>query len=98
MNERKILTREIFTTEVVDSVIEHMEATVYELYKNRRWQLRTVEEKRFPFEEVMIFGNKVSFLLTDLKIIIYIHHQGIAQSMTSIFDALWLTGQPSKFA
>lgn len=95
--DRKIMTRAIFTNDIVQTAQEKMTKEVYTIFKQRLWQLRVVQEERFPFEEVMIYGNKVTFLLTGLGYIMTIHHKGMAQSMISIFDALWLTGKVTRF-
>lgn len=97
MVDRNIMTRAIFTEGIITTAKEKMTSEVYAIFKQRHWQLRMVNEERFPFQEVMIYGNKVSFLLTDIGYIMTIHHKEIAQSMISIFDALWLTGIPKKF-
>lgn len=95
--DRKIMTRAIFTDEMIDTAHEQMDKNTYEIFKQRNWQLRSIKEERFGFEEMMIHQDKVSFFLTDISLMLQIKHKRIARAMISMFDALWLTGQPRSF-
>lgn len=97
MVERNIMTRAIFTDDFIDSAHEQIGNDVYAIFKQRNWQLRAVNPDRFDFEEMMIHQDKVTFLLTDVGIIVRIQHKRIARAMTAMFDALWLTGHPRTF-
>lgn len=96
--DRKIMTRAIFTDEMIDTLHEKMDKPTYELFKKRNWQLRSSPEENFEYEEMMIHQDKVTFLLTDVSIIVRIQHKRIAKALTSMFDALWLTGKPRNFS
>ena len=95
--DRQIMTRAIFTNEMIDSTYKQMNPETYKLFKQRNWQLRAVNPDRFDFEEMMIHQDKVTFLLTDIGIVLRIQHKRIAKALTAVFDALWLTGKPKKF-
>lgn len=95
--DRQITTRAIFTPELVATIHQKLGLETFAIFRQRLWQLRTVQEERFPFEELIITGNSSTFLLTEAGIILTIHHKGIARSLTSVFDALWLTGTVKKF-
>lgn len=95
--DRKIVTRAIFTDDLINTAGEQMNKENYEIFKQRLWQIRAVNPERFDFEEMFIHQDKVSFFLTDVGLILQIQHKRIARALTSIFDALWLTGKPRKF-
>lgn len=97
MVERKIMTRAIFTDELVREAHKYMDPETYTLFKTRNWQIRTVKADRFDFEEMMIHQDTVTFLLTDVATLVRIQHPRIAKAMTAMFDALWLTGTAKKF-
>ncbi|HLD21624.1 MAG TPA: helix-turn-helix domain-containing protein [Patescibacteria group bacterium] len=97
MIERNIMTRAIFTDEMVDTAHTQMDAETYAVFKQRNWQIRAIPQDRFDFEEMMIHQDKVTFLLTDIGILVRIQHKRIARAMIALFDALWLTGKTRKF-
>ena len=97
MVERKIMTRAIFTDDFLKTAHEQMNTETYKVFKQRLWQIRSVNPESFDFEEMMIHNDKVTFLLTDIGIMVQIQHKRIARAMTSMFDALWLTGRIEKF-
>ncbi|MFH0819079.1 MAG: helix-turn-helix domain-containing protein [Patescibacteria group bacterium] len=95
--DRKIMTRAIFTDNMINDAHKEMKPETYELFKQRNWQLRVVNPERFNFEEMMIHQDKVTFLLTDVNLVLRIQHKRIVKALMAIFDALWLTGKPRKF-
>lgn len=97
MIERKIMTRAIFTQDMIQTAKKYMDEETYALFKKRNWQLRSVEPEKFDFEEMMIHQDKVTYLLTDVGIMVRIQHKRIAQAMIAMFDALWITGRPQQF-
>lgn len=97
MVDRKIMTRAIFTDDFVDTAHENMDSETYALFKKRNWQVRAVNPDQFDFEEMMIHQDKVTFLLTDVGLMVQIQHKRVARAMTAMFDALWLTGHVRSF-
>jgi|GEM_PF-4095633 len=97
MVKNNIMTRAIFTNDFIKTAKKKMSYEVYELFLARNWQLRTINRDRFDFEEMMIHQDKVTFLLTDIKILVQIQHKRIAKAMIAMFDALWLTGESNTF-
>jgi hypothetical protein len=97
MVDRKIETRAIFTDQLISSAKEDMTPKEYALFKKRIWHIRVPREEHFEVEEMMIHGNIVTFLLTDIGILVRIEHPRIAKAMQTLFDALWITGVPREF-
>jgi len=95
--KNKIITRAIFPDEMISAIPNMMSAETYALFCKRNWQLRSIVEERFPFEEFFIHDDVVHFVTPEEGIIIRIQHRRIARALMSMFDALWLTGKPRRF-
>ncbi|MCW1930204.1 MAG: hypothetical protein KIH62_002700 [Candidatus Kerfeldbacteria bacterium] len=95
--ERKIETKALFTENLLHTAKNSMTPKEYTLFKKRTWHIRTPREDRFEVEEMMIHGDVVTFLLTDVGMLVRIEHPRIAKAMRTLFDALWITGTPTKF-
>lgn len=95
--EHKIVTKAIFTDDLLKNAKDHMTAKEYATFKKRTWHIRVPQEEHFEVEEMMIHGNVVTFLLTDIGLLVRIEHPRIARAMRTLFDALWITGRHAQF-
>lgn len=95
--ENNIVTKALFTEKLLHTAKDQMTPKEYTLFKKRAWHIRTPREDRFEVEEMMIHGDVVTFLLTDIGMLVRIEHPRIAQAMRTLFDALWITGNSANF-
>lgn len=97
MIARKITTRAIFSEEMMGITKKAQTPETYQLFKKRLWQVRTIPEDRYDFEEMFIYGDKVTFFMTDVSLLLTIHHRRVARALSGVFDALWLSGKPRQW-
>jgi sugar-specific transcriptional regulator TrmB len=95
--KRNIQTRGIFPPSVLDIAQKEFTKELYTLLKKRTWHMRLVEEGFHDFELVFIYGDKASFFLADVGVILTIHHKRMTQILMAMFDALWLSGRPGTW-
>jgi sugar-specific transcriptional regulator TrmB len=90
IKERKIETRALFTKEGLETAKEKLSPENIRNIKKREWLLKTLPEKKLPFDELIyIYANKVVFLFPRVSLIFTIKHRRIARAFKSIFDSLY---------
>ena len=90
--KRGIITHGIFTTESLTVPKEKFGPSpeVHKTFQKRVWDLRTLPESVIPIDELaLIYGDRVSFLLPETRMVITIKHAGIVQFMGAMFDGLF---------
>lgn len=91
MIERKIETKGIFTDETLQIPALELSPENLRLNRQRIWHLRSLPRQTLPLENLaLIYGNRVSFLFPETALVLTIRHQGLADIMTSMFDALFV--------
>jgi hypothetical protein len=90
MNERKILTKAIFTKGLLSDVKKSVTPQNFDVLKGRKWDIRTIDEEKLPMKGlVVLYNKKLSFLLPDVALTITIKHAGIFHLVDMLFEGLF---------
>lgn len=93
--ERKIATKALFTTEAIAVPGKKLSPENLVLFQKRIWDRRTISESIVPFKDMfLIYGNTVAFVFPQLKLVMTIQHESIANALTAIFDGLFSFSVP----
>jgi len=96
--ERQIETKLIITEEGVQIPKERLTKENLELLKKRKLDARTHPESILPFQGLsLLYGNTVAYLFPKTNLVMTIRHQGIADSFTAVFDALFMLGKKYNY-
>lgn len=89
--DKKIETKGIFTEESLSVPSLELSPENLRLTRQRIWHLKSLPRQTLPLENLaLIYGNRVSFLFPDTALVLTIRHQGLADIMAGMFDALFV--------
>lgn len=95
MVDRKILTRAVFTQESMELPAKGLSEENKKILQERLWDLRTLPESALPLEHlVAIYGNKVAFLIPEVKLLFTLEHAGIVGIMRGMFESIHQFAKP----
>lgn len=87
--ERKIITRALFTEELISIPQKKLSEENLKLIQSRAWDLCTLPENIFPLQQLLfLYGNKAAFLFPETQLVVTLSHKGIVDVLRSTFDAL----------
>lgn len=93
--ERKIMTKALFTEELLRAPMELLEKESLELMGTRIWNIHTLPEEKFPFQHLFfIYGNKIAILFPKEELVIKIQHEGITEIFKLLFNTLYNLARP----
>jgi predicted transcriptional regulator len=88
--ERKILTKAIFTQELLANINTSITPTNYKVLSSRMWDIRTLPEASLPIKGlVLLYNNKLSFLFPDVALTITIQHPAIFGVLDTLFETIF---------
>lgn len=88
--ERKILTRAIFTQEVLVNANKSITPENYETVRKRMWDIRTLPEKNIPIKGlVVMYNKKISFLFPKISLTITIRHAALYGMIDTLFETIF---------
>lgn len=88
--EREIATKALFTTEAMSIPVKKLSTENLALFQKRIWDRRFISETVVPFKDMfLIYGNNVAFVFPQLKLVMTIQHEAIANALMGIFDGLF---------
>jgi len=97
MIDRRIVTRAVFTQESMQIPKKALSAENQKLMDSRIWDLRTLPESSFPFEQMMmIYGNKAAFYDLESKLLFTLQHPGIVGILRAMFETIHHVAQPVR--
>lgn len=86
--ERKIVTKAIFTKELLADINQSITPENYALVQKRMWNIRTLSEENLQIKNlVVLYNKKLSFLFPEISLTITIKHN----AFFNLFDALFET-------
>ena len=89
MLERGITTHALIHTDGLAVPKQHLDASSYDLFKQRTWDVRIID-KALPIKNLSwIYGNTVAFLFPDTSLVVSIQHAAVALTFGGLFDALF---------
>jgi sugar-specific transcriptional regulator TrmB len=87
---KKLLTKAIFTREMLENVNQSMTPKNYKIVKKRMWNIRTLSEEQIPLKNlVMLYNNKCAFLFPETSLVITIKHKGIYDILDTLFETVF---------
>lgn len=91
MSKRRILTKAIFTQELLSETNRGMTPDNYQTLKNRRWDIRTLPEEKLPMKGLFVlYNDKISFLFPDIKLTITIKHGALFHLIDTMFETIFV--------
>ena len=90
MSERKILTKAIFTEELLSDINKSITPENYNILGGRMWDIRTLPEKSMPINGlVLLYNNKLSFLFPNVALTITIKHAALFNLLDTMFETIF---------
>ena len=91
MAERKIMTKAIFTKELLAENNKAMTPDNYVILKSRLWNVGTLPESKMPIKGlVVLYNKKISFLFPDIALTITIKHGALFNLIDTMFETIFL--------
>ncbi|MFA7319019.1 MAG: helix-turn-helix domain-containing protein [Parcubacteria group bacterium] len=88
--ERKILTKAIFTEEILFDIKKSITPENYRILSDRMWNIRTLPEANLPIKGlVVLYNNKISFLFPDVALTITIRHPALFRLIDTLFETIF---------
>lgn len=90
MLERKILTKAIFTKELLSDINKSITPENYQVLAGRMWDIRTLPETSMPIKGlVLLYNNKLSFLFPNVALTITIKHSALFHLLDTMFETIF---------
>lgn len=90
MAERKIITKAIFTKELLADVNKSITPQNFNLIKKRMWNIRTLPEDLIPIKNlVLLYNKKLSFLFPEISLTITIKHPALFNLVDILFETIF---------
>lgn len=90
MAERKIITKAIFTKELLLDVRKSITPSNYAIVKKRIWDLHTISEELLPIKNfIVLYNNKISFMFPEISMTITIKHNGLYHIIDTLFETIF---------
>ena len=88
--ERKIITKAIFTEELLSDINKSVKPENYALVKKRMWNIHTLPEEKIAIKNfVLLYNKKVSFLFPSISLVISIKHKVIYDLINTLFETIF---------
>ncbi|EKD46482.1 MAG: hypothetical protein ACD_67C00220G0001 [uncultured bacterium] len=90
MAQRKIVTKAIFTEELLSDINKSITPENYRILADRMWNIRTLPEASMPIKGfVLLYNNKLSFLFPDVALTITIKHTALFNLLDTMFETIF---------
>lgn len=88
--KRKIVTKAIFTKEIMDDINKSITPENYNVLGSRMWNIRTLPEVNMPIRGlVLLYNNKLSFLFPEIALTITIKHSALFHLLDTMFETIF---------
>lgn len=95
--KRNILTKAIFTEELMVSAKKSLTPQNYNLVKKRMWNIRTLPESSLPIHNLIIlYNHKISFLFPEISLTITIKHRELFKLIDTLFETVFMFAKNSS--
>jgi sugar-specific transcriptional regulator TrmB len=92
--KNNIKTRAIFSEGVLSQPKKSLDRNSMEIFRDRKWEISVLPEKSLPIKNViLIYQDKISFLLPSKTMVVTIKHKSITETFTEIFETLFVFGK-----
>lgn len=90
MAERKIMTKAIFSKELLADINKSITPENYQLLASRAWDIRTLPETSMPIKGlVCLYNKKISFLFPEVALTITIKHAALFHLLDTMFETIF---------
>lgn len=90
MTERKILTKAIFTSELLSDISKSVTPENYSILKKRRWDVHVIPEDLLPIKNfILLYNGKLSFMFPEISMTITINHAGLYYVIDTLFETIF---------
>ncbi|EKE25893.1 MAG: hypothetical protein ACD_5C00008G0004 [uncultured bacterium] len=90
MATRKILTKAIFTKELLQDVNKSITPENYAMLKKRQWDVHTISEELLPIKNfIVMYNNKISFMFPEISMTITIRHAALYYIIDTMFETIF---------
>ena len=97
MAKRKIITKAIFTKEIMDDINESITPENYKILGARLWDIRTLPDANMPINGfVLLYNNKLSFLFPEVALTITIKHKALFHLLDTMFETIFSFAQVAE--
>jgi predicted transcriptional regulator len=94
MAKRKIITKAIFTEELLAGINASITPKNYKILSDRMWDMRTLPGKNMAINGlVMLYNNKISFLFPSVALTITIQHTALFHLIDTMFETIFTFAQ-----
>jgi predicted transcriptional regulator len=97
MIERKILTKAVFTDELMSEIKHSITPENYSVLGKRLWDIRTLPETSMPIKGLLLlYNNKLSFLFPEVSLTITIKHSALFHLLDTMFETIFSFSQVAE--
>lgn len=97
MAERKIVTKAIFTKELLSDIKGSITPENYAILDSRPWEIHTLPEASMPIKGLfLLYNEKLSFLFPDVALTITIKHPSLFHLLDTMFETIYSLSQPAE--
>ena len=97
MIERKIVTKAIFTNELMSDIGGSITPENYNILGDRLWNIRTLPEAKMPIKGlVLLYNEKLSFLFPEIALTITIKHSALFHLLDTMFETIFSFAEPAE--
>jgi len=90
MAERDIITKAIFTKELLSDISKSITPKNYSILKKRKWNIRTIFEDALPIKNlILLYNKKLSFMFPELSMTITIKHPALFHVIDTLFETIF---------
>jgi sugar-specific transcriptional regulator TrmB len=90
MAERKIITKGIYTKELLSDINKSITPENYNLVQKRLWDMHTLPESALPIKNlVVLYNNKISFMFPEISMTITIRHSALYYVFDTLFETIF---------
>ena len=88
--ERKIVTKAIFTKEILSDINKSITPENYSIVKKRMWNIRALPEDVLPIKNlVVLYNDKISFMFPEISMTITIRHAALYYVFDTLFETIF---------
>ncbi len=99
LNQRRIITRALFTNESLDVILKGMTKKNIEVFKKRNWELRILPASQLSFQQlIFLYQDKTVFVFPNVSLVMRIQHKDIADTVRALFEGLYGFAKPATFS
>jgi hypothetical protein len=90
MAERDIVTKAIFTKELLSDINKSITPKNYSILKKRKWNIRAISEDALPIKNlILLYNKKLSFMFPELSMTITIKHPALFHVIDTLFETIF---------